>query len=332
MALRLSFIQERTKRRVGPLTSVQLAAVGLGHQSPRRFFSGRRGETVPTLSLDSIAHKEGQADMNNGEDGEGITKRPVDHVPELKDALRAAEEGDALGELGLRFGEVQSALEPMVTRGQQAKERENPSAKTCLLQADPGGSERTLEIDEDHGDQGNDRGSFGHLRRGRQLVQSVYGKAESGALFGELFLQRGFLLLNFLHGEFRGAQVARNLRIEIASDKPAQSNHHHAPERHAGNVAELKRGMKRDDDGGGGAEHDMEIQPVAGIPLSAEPAPLFAKRIEVDQEEHQDTQHAEPDANGPAGAQEIMLGGEGALGGAEQVIVIAVAANDQHDG
>src|SRR5437588_12036016 len=124
MALRLSFIQERTKRRVGPLTSVQLAAVGLGHQSPRRFFSGRRGETVPTLSLDSIAHKDGQADMNNGQDGEAITKRPVDHVPEVTDALSAAEEGDALAEIGFRFAVEQSALETTLTAGQQVNERE----------------------------------------------------------------------------------------------------------------------------------------------------------------------------------------------------------------
>src|SRR6516225_4265053 len=90
--------------------------------------------------------------------------------------------------------------------------------------------------------------------------------------------------------------------------------------------------MKGNDDGGSGAQHDVEIQPVAGIALPAEPAPFFAKRIKINEKEHQHTQHAEADPDGPAGAQDIMLGRERPLGGAEHVIVIAVTGDNQHNG
>jgi len=48
--------------------------------------------------LQCIAHEKGDANMNNGEDCESVTEGPVDNVPELKDALRSAEKGDALGQ------------------------------------------------------------------------------------------------------------------------------------------------------------------------------------------------------------------------------------------
>ena len=201
-----------------------------------------------------------------------------------------------------------------------------------MPQADPGGPERASEINQDHGNQGSDRRSPGNLGRRRQLVQRVYGKAKRCSLFGKLFSQGSFPLLHFFHGKFRGIQVARNLRIEVAADKTAQGHHQHAPEGHSGDVAEFERRMKGNDDGSGGAEYDVEIQPVAGIPLPSEPAPFFAERIEVNQKEHQHAQHAEPDADGPAGAQDLMLWRERPLGGAERVIVVAVTGDDQHDG
>src|SRR5215472_4571552 len=104
-------------------------------------------EAFPCPFLNSVAHVEGQGDVDNGQNGEGITERPMDHVPKLEDALRAAEERDAFGQLGLGFGDAQGTLEPRVTRGQEAKQREQPCGKTCLAQADPGGSERASEID-----------------------------------------------------------------------------------------------------------------------------------------------------------------------------------------
>src|SRR6266566_4719333 len=64
-------------------------------------------EPFPSSFLDSIAHVQGQADVDNGQNGESITERPMDHVPKLKNALRTAEEGNAFGQLGLGFGDAQ---------------------------------------------------------------------------------------------------------------------------------------------------------------------------------------------------------------------------------
>jgi len=79
------------------------------------------GQAFPFPFLDSIAHVEGQADVDNGQNRESIAERPMDHVPKLEDALRAAEEGNAFGQLGLCFGDAQGALEPRFTSGQEAK-------------------------------------------------------------------------------------------------------------------------------------------------------------------------------------------------------------------
>jgi len=48
--------------------------------------------------LQSITHEEGDANVQNGKNSEGITKWAVDDVPKLEDALRSAEKGDALGQ------------------------------------------------------------------------------------------------------------------------------------------------------------------------------------------------------------------------------------------
>lgn len=53
-------------------------------------------EHVHFPDLQSIAHEEGDANVQNGEDCEGVTKGAVNDVPELKNPLGAAEKGDAL--------------------------------------------------------------------------------------------------------------------------------------------------------------------------------------------------------------------------------------------
>src|ERR1700745_680894 len=99
-------------------------------------------EPFPGPFLDSIAHVEGQGDVDNGQNGESVTERPMDHVPKLEDTLGTAEERDAFGQLGLGFGDAQGTLEPRVTRGQEAKQRKQPCGEPCLAQAAPGGPDR----------------------------------------------------------------------------------------------------------------------------------------------------------------------------------------------
>jgi len=57
----------------------------------------------PVSHLQSITHEKGNTNVYDGEDSEGITKGPVNDVPKLKDALRSAEKGDALGQGRLRL-------------------------------------------------------------------------------------------------------------------------------------------------------------------------------------------------------------------------------------
>src|SRR6266481_4644225 len=68
--------------------------------------------------LQSIAHEEGDANVQDGEDGEGITEGPVNDVPELKNLLRTGEKGDALGERGLFLPHQKGALESLVAGGE----------------------------------------------------------------------------------------------------------------------------------------------------------------------------------------------------------------------
>src|SRR5271166_2721962 len=76
----------------------------------------------------------------------------------------------------------------------------------------------------------------------------------------------------------------------------------------------------------------MKIQPMARIALASEPTPFFSEGIEVDEKEEEYAEHAELDADGTARTQGIVLGRERAVGGAQSVIVEAVASNDEHDG
>src|SRR5580700_1569399 len=71
--------------------------------------------------LQSITHEEGDANVQNGKNSEGITKWAVDDVPKLKDALRSAEKGDALGQRGLLLRHANGALEFLVAGGEQAE-------------------------------------------------------------------------------------------------------------------------------------------------------------------------------------------------------------------
>jgi len=61
--------------------------------------------------LQSVAHEQGDADVQNGENGEGITKRPVDDVPEVENLLRALEEEYAFGERRLSLSDRDGTLQ-----------------------------------------------------------------------------------------------------------------------------------------------------------------------------------------------------------------------------
>src|SRR5216684_8382919 len=173
--------------------------------------------------------------MENSEDGKGITKGAVRDMPKLKDLLRAGSE--------------------------QSEAGKQPGEEAGFAQPHDGSFEGALEIDQKHGKERSDQGGLGHFGRRRQFGKGFDAKAKSGLLFGELFAQGLFFLLDLFHGEFRGAEAARNVGIEIAAHKTAERDHQHAIEGHTGNVTEFKRGVKGDDNGRSGTKYDVEIEP-----------------------------------------------------------------------
>src|ERR1700675_405754 len=90
--------------------------------------------------------------------------------------------------------------------------------------------------------------------------------------------------------------------------------------------------MKCNDDWRGDAEHNVKIEPVAGISLPAQPSPALPQRVQIDEEEEQHAEHAELDPNCSAGAKEFVFWREGPLQCAERVVVEAIAANNKNDG
>ena len=76
----------------------------------------------------------------------------------------------------------------------------------------------------------------------------------------------------------------------------------------------------------------MKIKPVARIALARQPSPLFAEGIEIDQEKEEHAEHTELHANGAARLETDRTWGKGAIGGAEGVVVKAIAGDDENDG
>ena len=66
---------------------------------------------VHRKGLQPVAHEQGDADVQNGQNGEGITKRPVDDVPEVENLLRALEEEYAFGERRLSLSNLDGTLQ-----------------------------------------------------------------------------------------------------------------------------------------------------------------------------------------------------------------------------
>src|SRR5258708_34725262 len=101
--------------------------------------------------LEAITHEKGDTYVKNGQNCEGVTKRPVHDVPELKHLLRVREEEYVLGERGLLLCDANGTLELLVSRREQAAEREQPGTESRLLQAHQRSLEGAFEVDLEHG-------------------------------------------------------------------------------------------------------------------------------------------------------------------------------------
>jgi len=89
--------------------------------------------------------------------------------------------------------------------------------------------------------------------------------------------------------------------------------------------------MQSDDQRRDGAQDDVEIQPVPGISLPAQPDPFFAQRVEINQEKQEHTEHAQVDANPAARPQQIVLGRIRPLTRTQRVVVESVEGKSGHE-
>src|SRR5882672_2613710 len=128
-------------------------------------------------------------------------------------------------------------------------------------------------------------------------------------------------LLNLPGGKLGSIQASRDLRIQITSDKPADRDRGHDPEGHPGYPPEFEGGVQGDYHRRGRAHNDMEIEPVPGITLPAEPAPFLAQWVEINQEKQEHAEHAQVYAYRAARPQQSMLGRKWPFVCAKRVVI-----------
>src|SRR6266478_1884048 len=142
----------------------------------------------------------------------------------------------------------------------------------------------------------------------------------------------GLHLLNLPGGKLRSIQASRDLRIQVSSDKPAERDRGHNPESHPDYPPEFEGGVQGDYQRRRRAHNDMEIQPVPGISLPAEPAPFLAQRVEINQEKEEHPQHAQVYANGAAWTQQGVLGRKRPLARTQRIVVESVYGESGDEG
>src|SRR6266436_886018 len=131
----------------------------------------------------------------------------------------------------------------------------------------------------------------------------------------------GLHLLNLPGGKLGSIQASRDLRIQVSSDKPADRDCGHNPESHPGYPPEFEGRVQGDYQRRRRAHNDMEIEPVPGIALPAEPAPFLAQWVEINQEKQEHAKHAQVYANRATRSQQSVLGRKWPFVRAQHVVI-----------
>ena len=171
-----------------------------------------------------------------------------------------------------------------------------------------------------------DVGRAGHGEDARQFFRRINGLPFQRV--GERILP----CLQLVKRDLGGVERAGNLRIQVAAADAAQSHGEHDPECHPGNVVELERGVKRNDDRRGDAKDDMEIHPVLGGPDASQPGNRLTQCIEEDEEEEECAEDAQIDADQAAGPQQFMLVGKGPQLARQGVVAPSVDSESENEG
>src|SRR5579863_2408418 len=213
--------------------------------------------------LQAVAHVEGQAYVEEGQDGEGVAEGAMDDVPEFEDLLGAREEEDALGEGGLFASDRDGVFHAVIVGAAQTADGDEPGAEAGYLKTQQGDLEGALEVNGDHANESEESRHVLYVLGRRKIVENFEALAEGEFLRGKILAKGRFDVLQLFHGEFGGVEVARDLRIEITADETGESDAKHAPESPTGDVAEFKGSVKRDDERREGSENHVKIEPMA---------------------------------------------------------------------
>jgi len=128
--------------------------------------------------LEAVAHVEGQAYVEEGEDCEGVAEGAMDDVPEFEDLLGARQEEDAFGEGGLFASHGDGAFDAVIVGAAQAENGNEPGAETGYLETEQGNLEGALQVDGNHANESQERGHVLDVLASWKIVENFEALAE----------------------------------------------------------------------------------------------------------------------------------------------------------
>src|SRR5579872_3128110 len=101
---------------------------------------------------------------------------------------------------------------------------------------------------------------------------------------------------------------ARDLRVDIATDRSAGGYRNHDPVGYASQTAKLERRMECDYHRRKKPHQNVEIEPMAGIADRGQPRPSLSERVQKDQHEQEGPEDTKRQSDPPARTKHLMHG------------------------
>src|SRR4029077_4822172 len=197
--------------------------------------------------------------MYQGEHGESVTERFMNHMPGMENLLRAGQEEKALGKGGFFRSGMDRLFEFAMLCGDESEKRREVFASAQGMATKACHTEQADDVEDHHVDQSDRNGQardllgVGHPQQRPQV--GLGKKPLRGQLLGKVLLQ----FLQLLHRELYGGDSAGNLGVEIPSDNAAGRDRKHDPESHAGDTFELQGGVESDNKRRSQAHQYMDV-------------------------------------------------------------------------
>src|SRR5437660_4923978 len=159
--------------------------------------------------------------MHQGEHGESIAERFMNHVPGMENLLRAGQEEKTLGKGGFFSSGMDRLVEYAMLCRDESENRREVFASAHGMATKACHTEQADEVEDHHVDESDRNGQARDLLgvgHPQQRLQVGLGKKPlRGQLLGKTLLQ----FLQLLHREFYGRDSSGNLGVEITPDNAA---------------------------------------------------------------------------------------------------------------